>query len=190
MRTGRRRRSPLPEEHAAVHRGHDARPEVHVRRAHAVPAELQVVLEYDVREDRLDHVRREVPPRAAIAINRVDSIIIILASAFKPQVSQKHRKTKNKSKNKEQGDAPGVRAVAEGEVLEGRRRRLEPERVVLRRRRVVHARVAERVEHVRVRERALVVVHWVCGRGDDGAPRDARAVAQRDVLRGDALHDN
>ena len=80
--------------------------------------------------------------------------------------------------------------MAEGEVLKGRRRRLELEGVVLRRRGAVHARVAERVERVRVLQRALVVVHWVCGRGDDGAPRDARAVAQRDVLRGDALHDN
>ena len=44
----RGRRSPLPKQHVGVHRRYDVRPEVDVRRAHPVPTELQVVIEYDV----------------------------------------------------------------------------------------------------------------------------------------------
>ena len=51
------------EQDATAQRGQDAQREVDLRGARAVSAELDVVVENDVREDRLELVRREVPPR-------------------------------------------------------------------------------------------------------------------------------
>ncbi len=57
--------NPLPEQNAPARRGMYGVPNVHVRRARAVSAELQVIVDDDVREDPLQRVRCEIPPRAA-----------------------------------------------------------------------------------------------------------------------------
>ena len=87
---------------------------------------------------------------------------------------------------RDETDAPGLRAVAPRDVLGGCARELVPRAFF--RHGAPHARVAERVERARVLQDRLVVVHRVRRGRDDGAPRDARPVAERDVLHRHAVH--
>ena len=84
-------------------------------------------------------------------------------------------------------DAPGMRAVPERDVLRGRGHGLVLEAGILPRL-ATHTGITEGVERTCVLERCIVVVQRVRGRRDGGALGDACAVAERDVLRGYAMH--
>ena len=84
-----------------------------------------------------------------------------------------------------------MRPMAEGDVLWGRGRELVLQTLhVARRHGTAHARVAERVELVRVVECSGVVVGRVGSGGEDGAPGDEGAVAEGEVLHRLAAHDD
>ena len=78
--------------------------------------------------------------------------------------------------------------MAEGHVLGGRARELVPRALALPRGPSAYARIAERVELVRALEHRAVVVQRVGGDLDARAPRDVRAVAEREVLHRLAAH--
>lgn len=70
-------------------------------------------------------------------------------------------------------------------VLWGRARELVLDALALYR---AHAHIAERVERVRIREQRIVVVLRVRVHAHEGALRDARAVAEREVLHRHPAH--
>ena len=63
----RRGRLPLPERDLSGPGRNDVRSEVHVRRPLTVASQLEVVIEHDVREHRLQLVRGEEPAGATAA---------------------------------------------------------------------------------------------------------------------------
>ena len=60
----------LPEENTPIRGRHNGQGRVDVPRARPVPGELHVVVEDDVRQRSLEHVRREEPPWAAEIISK------------------------------------------------------------------------------------------------------------------------
>ena len=81
--------------------------------------------------------------------------------------------------------APCTGPVPKRDVLRGRAGELVPQAVA---RDTPHARVAERVERVRVREDGGIVMEWVYVYGHQGPCGEPRPVVQRDVLEGQPSH--